>query len=99
MKSKAKKPSMRAALARIAELEAQLAAVPAVAVVDKALTSHDVAKLLRANATSVNKWAEEGHLKCYRTPGGHRRFNARDVADFCGRFNMPIPAALVQHGA
>lgn len=81
---------MRAALARIAELEAELAAHRSVAINGAPLTSHDVAKLLQANPTSVNKWATEGHLKCYRTPGGHRRFNRGDVNDFAARFGMPV---------
>ncbi len=72
----------------------QPAVVASVAVAGAPLTSHDVAKALRVNPTSVNKWATEGHLKCYKTPGGHRRFNRSDVDDFAARFGMPV-----QHGA
>ena len=66
------------------------AVVASVAIEGAPLTSHDVAKMLHANPTSINKWASEGHLKCYRTPGGHRRFNRADVAAFAERFGMPV---------
>jgi len=46
------------------------------------LTSADVARLLEVNASSVKRWADEGRLQCFRTPGGHRRFARKVVEDF-----------------
>lgn len=53
-------------------------------------TSHQVGQMLKANPTSVNKWATEGHIDCYKTPGGHRRFTKSSVAAFAKKFNMPL---------
>lgn len=53
-------------------------------------TSHDVAKMLKVNPTSVNKWAAEGKITCYVTPGGHRRFSRSSVEAFAKTFSMPL---------
>lgn len=34
----------------------------------------EVARLFRVDGKTVNRWANEGKLSCFRTPGGHRRF-------------------------
>lgn len=60
------------------------------------LTSHEVAKLLKANATSINKWADDGKIKSYRTPGGHRRFALGSVAAFVEAYQMPVPRIQVK---
>jgi len=35
--------------------------------------------LLQVNQTTLRQWADQGHLRVYRTPGGHRRFSRDDV--------------------
>lgn len=59
----------------------------------RALSSHDVAKLLQVNATSINKWADDGEIESYRTPGGHRRFTTAAVVKFVEKYRMPMPKA------
>jgi MerR family transcriptional regulator, light-induced transcriptional regulator len=44
------------------------------------LTTRDVARDLGVSPATVKRWAETGTLPSVRTPGGHRRFQARDVA-------------------
>ncbi len=34
---------------------------------------------LHVHADTLRQWADRGRIKTYRTPGGHRRFNAGDV--------------------
>ncbi len=58
------------------------------------LTSHEVAKLLQVNVTSINAWSDTGKIPRYTTPGGHRRFVASDVVTFINKIGMPMPAAL-----
>lgn len=47
-----------------------------------ALTSQEAADLLGVNQSSVKRWADQGKLRCLRTPGGHRRFSLQDVESF-----------------
>ncbi len=32
--------------------------------------------------TTVKRWADAGLLKCFRTPGGHRKFKLDDISEF-----------------
>lgn len=59
-----------------------------------ALTTHQVAKLCGVNSSSVGRWTAEHGLACYRTPGGHRRIVARDLAEFMRVWQMPAPFVL-----
>lgn len=46
----------------------------------KLLTTGEVARLFRVDPKTVTRWAKEGRLPFFRTPGGHRRFREEDVA-------------------
>ena len=39
----------------------------------------DACRLLDVNEATLRQWADNGHLRVYRTPGGHRRFLSEDV--------------------
>jgi excisionase family DNA binding protein len=43
-------------------------------------TSSQAAHYLGVSLATVRRWADAGHLSCYRTPGGQRRFS-RDQLD------------------
>lgn len=45
----------------------------------KWLTMRDACRLLDVNKATLRQWADNGHLRVYRTPGGHRRFLSEDV--------------------
>jgi excisionase family DNA binding protein len=47
-----------------------------------ALSSTEAARILKVNTSSVKRWADEGKLPCFRTPGGHRRFERSHVEQF-----------------
>ena len=39
----------------------------------------DACRLLDVKEATLRQWADNGHLRVYRTPGGHRRFLSEDV--------------------
>ena len=43
------------------------------------LSLRDACRLLDVSDTTLRQWADAGHLRVYRTPGGHRRFLRQDV--------------------
>lgn len=43
--------------------------------IDKLLTTGQVADLFRVDAKTVTRWARDGKLPYLATPGGHRRFS------------------------
>ncbi len=46
------------------------------------LSTADVARLFNVTETTVKRWADDGMLRCQRTPGGHRKFEMKHVIDF-----------------
>ncbi len=53
------------------------------------LTLGEAARLLGVDETTLRAWADAGKVKVFRTPGGHRRFNAADLRALMG----DVPAA------
>ena len=43
------------------------------------LSLREACRLLDVSDTTLRQWADAGHLRVYRTPGGHRRFLRQDV--------------------
>lgn len=62
---------------------------------DKLLTSHEAGLLIQVNPSTINKWVSQGRLNAFRTPGGHRRIRARDLAAFLDEYGMPVPKDFV----
>ncbi len=52
------------------------------------LTSAQAANQLGVAKKTVARWAEDGHLACGRTPGGHRRYPAPAVAALRRRMEL-----------
>ena len=46
------------------------------------LSLRDACRLLDVSNTTLRQWADNGFLRVYRTPGGHRRFLRDDVDSF-----------------
>ena len=58
------------------------------------LSTSDVARLFNVTETTVKRWADEGTLKCQKTPGGHRKFEIRNVVEFAEQNNFDPVGAL-----
>jgi excisionase family DNA binding protein len=46
---------------------------------EETLTPGEVARLFRVDPKTVTRWEAAGRLTSARTPGGHRRYRAREV--------------------
>lgn len=46
---------------------------------DEVLLPQQVADLFAVTVDTVARWADEGKLASFRTPGGHRRYRRTDV--------------------
>lgn len=54
-------------------------------------SSKQVADILGVNESSVKRWADSGDFKCFKTPGGHRKFNKSHIYDFANKYSYNIP--------
>ncbi|MCA9544131.1 MAG: excisionase family DNA-binding protein, partial [Myxococcales bacterium] len=53
-------------------------------------STHSAAKFCRVTPMTIIRWIDEGRIKAYKTPGGHRRIMRADLEDFCRRSNIPM---------
>lgn len=53
-------------------------------------STHSAAKFCRVTPMTIIRWIEEGRIKAYKTPGGHRRIMRADLEDFCRRSGIPM---------
>ena len=57
-------------------------------------SSHQVGQLLQVSPSTVVGWINQGKLRAFRTPGGHRRVRAGDLRRFLADTRMPLPREL-----
>lgn len=53
-----------------------------------------VARMMQVDPGSVSNWVDQGFLKAFRTPGGHRRIAADELARFLSQRQVPLPPDL-----
>lgn len=58
---------------------------------DDIFTVHNASKYCRVTPKTIINWIEAGHIKSYRTVGGHRRMKKADLEEFMERQGIPIP--------
>lgn len=63
---------------------------------DEVFTVFKASQHCNVSPKTIINWIDAGHIKAYRTPGGHRRINRRDLEVFMTRQGMPIPSAVVE---
>ena len=54
-------------------------------------TSSQAAHYLGVSLATVRRWTDAGHLSCYRTPGGQRRFSRQQLDDFIATLRRDGP--------
>lgn len=59
-------------------------------------SSKQVAEIIGVNESTVKRWADSGALKCFKTPGGHRKFRKSDVRDFTSQFSFSVPGKILR---
>jgi len=45
-------------------------------------TSSQAARYIGVSLATIRRWTDAGHIHCYRTPGGQRRFSRDQLNDF-----------------
>ena len=45
-------------------------------------TSSQAAIYLGVSLATIRRWTDAGHISCYRTPGGQRRFSRAQLDEF-----------------
>jgi excisionase family DNA binding protein len=45
-------------------------------------TSSQAARYVGVSLATVRRWTDAGHIACYRTPGGQRRFSRAQLDEF-----------------
>jgi len=67
-------------------------------------TSSQAARYLGVSLATVRRWTDAGHIECYRTPGGQRRFSRAQLDSFIASMqragaSSETSAGIQQHGA
>jgi excisionase family DNA binding protein len=54
-------------------------------------TSSQAARYVGVSLATIRRWADAGHLSCYRTPGGQRRFSRQQLDEFVASLRGDAP--------
>ncbi len=57
-------------------------------------TVFTASKYCNVSSKTIINWIDAGHIKAYRTPGGHRRINRKDLEEFMKKQGIPIPETV-----
>lgn len=55
-------------------------------------TSSEAARYLGVSLATIRRWTDAGHIGCYRTPGGQRRFSRAQLDDFIASMQRDAPS-------
>jgi excisionase family DNA binding protein len=55
-------------------------------------TSSQAADYLGVSLATIRRWTDAGHIGCYRTPGGQRRFSRAQLDNFISSMSHEGPA-------
>ncbi|MBW2216116.1 MAG: response regulator [Deltaproteobacteria bacterium] len=65
---------------------------------DDILTVFKASKYCKVSPKTIINWIEAGHIKAYKTVGGHRRISQADLETFMRKQGIPIPDKDVDDG-
>jgi excisionase family DNA binding protein len=57
-------------------------------------TSSQAAVYLGVSLATIRRWTDAGHISCYRTPGGQRRFSREQLDGFISSMQRNSTDAL-----
>jgi methanogenic corrinoid protein MtbC1 len=58
------------------------------------LSTADIARLFNVTETTVKRWSDDGTLKCQKTPGGHRKFDIKQLVEFANAIGLDPTGTL-----
>ena len=61
-------------------------------------TSSQAALYLGVSLATIRRWTDAGHIACYRTPGGQRRFSRAQLDAFIASMSQNGPVESVDVG-
>ncbi len=64
---------------------------------DEVFTVVKAANYCQVSPKTIINWIDAGHIKAYRTPGGHRRIKRSDLEEFMRRQGIPIPDEMLEN--
>lgn len=53
-------------------------------------TSSQAARYLGVSLATIRRWTDAGHVSCYRTPGGQRRFAREQLDEFMSSMERDV---------
>jgi excisionase family DNA binding protein len=59
-------------------------------------TSSQAALYLGVSLATIRRWTDAGHIACYRTPGGQRRFSRAQLDGFITSMSQDGPVESVE---
>lgn len=62
---------------------------------DEILTVYKASQYCNVAPKTIINWIDAGHIKAYKTVGGHRRIRKPDLEDFMRRQGIPLPSEEV----
>jgi excisionase family DNA binding protein len=62
-------------------------------------TSSQAALYLGVSLATIRRWTDAGHIDCYRTPGGQRRFSRIQLDDFITSMSQENSSSVASAGA
>lgn len=57
-------------------------------------TSSQAAMYLGVSLATIRRWTDAGHIACYRTPGGQRRFSRSQLDAFISSMSREGPGSV-----
>ncbi len=63
---------------------------------DEVFTVFTASKYCNVASKTIINWIDQGYIKAYRTPGGHRRINRKDLEEFMKKQGIPLPETVVE---
>jgi len=59
-------------------------------------TSSQAARYVGVSLATIRRWTDAGHVSCYRTPGGQRRFSRDQLDDFIESMQRAVPSGRAE---